>query len=115
MTPGVSDATRNWVGPASVSLNVELGLRWQMTSPNPFHSAISFELRSEFTGPAYVRIFDVLGREIVTLFRGRLTAGVTPYTWDGRNAQGTPVPGGTYFVEAGVGGRRTVQKIVRHE
>ena len=50
--------------------------------PNPFNSntIIDFEIRH--TADVTLKVFDVLGREIVTLANGRLTTGSYSVSWD---------------------------------
>lgn len=65
--------------------------------PNPFNPSteISFSLpaRSAVT----LRLFDVLGREVHTLFAGIADAGTRTVRWDGRDGRGMGVAGGVYF------------------
>ena len=66
-------------------------------SPNPAGSAtrIGFELAR--AGDIELSVFDVGGREVANLTRGRWEAGAHDVRWNGRDASGRPVPGGIYF------------------
>jgi hypothetical protein len=50
-------------------------------------------------GPASLRVFDLQGRRVTTLFEsGRHPAGRFESIWDLRDEQGRRVAAGTYFV-----------------
>ncbi len=64
--------------------------------PNPFNpsTVIAFELARN--GEITLRVFDVLGRRVRTLAKGRMTAGRHTMVWDGRDDAGRPVSSGVY-------------------
>lgn len=43
--------------------------------PNPFSSKTTFTVTSQADGQAHIALFDMLGREVQTVFEGRLSAG----------------------------------------
>ncbi|MEZ4650746.1 MAG: FlgD immunoglobulin-like domain containing protein [Candidatus Eisenbacteria bacterium] len=65
--------------------------------PNP--SAGTSRIGFRLEGEAHVRgsVFDAQGRLVADLFEGRLGNGAHELVWDGRSADGAPVPGGVYF------------------
>lgn len=65
--------------------------------PNPFNpsTTISFDLNVRST--LKLKIFDQLGREIITLFSGTLERGQHSYIWTGRDKNGKKVSSGIYF------------------
>jgi hypothetical protein len=70
--------------------------------PNPFNpsTTIAFEIpagTSRQVGTVSLRIYDVLGRETMTLMNEEKPAGRYSITWDGRNSSGNPVASGVYF------------------
>lgn len=84
--------------------------------PNPFNPAaqISYSL----AGPSRVSlvIYDILGREIVTLANGYQQAGRYTVTWNSTQKSGIPVSSGVYFARLGVTndlGMVTFQKTTR--
>ena len=83
-------------------------------SPNPFTSATTLELRlAARAAEARLTIHDALGRAVVTLVQGPLTAGRHPVRWDGRTASGEPAAAGIYFARLSAGSHVSVQKLVR--
>ncbi len=65
--------------------------------PNPYNSTtvISYAL------PEYalieLKIYDIMGHEVITLVNGFVNAGFKSMRWDGTDASGQPVPSGMYF------------------
>ncbi len=67
-------------------------------SPNPFFrgSTVAFSLaRAE---DATLAVYDIGGRLVRHLHRGRLAAGPQRFTWNGRDSGGREAPSGVYFV-----------------
>jgi hypothetical protein len=82
--------------------------------PNPFRvggGPLTIEVGEEIEGRGSIRVLDVSGREIRTLFEGPLTAAGAA-TWDGRDARGYPVPSGIYFLQLVAPGGRAATRIV---
>ena len=81
-------------------------------SPNPAQSnvRISFDLAQ--AGDVDLAIYDVSGREVATVFRGRWDAGAHELGWDGRDASGRPVEGGIYFARMNGADHSTVSRVV---
>jgi hypothetical protein len=108
LTEGV-DPTGAELGAASGA-----GVRLLPSRPNPFRGAtvVAFDLpRAE---DVQVRVYDLAGREVRTLFRGRAEAGRHALDWDGRDAKGRATAAGVYFVKLhGSGGADLSQKVVR--
>jgi hypothetical protein len=65
--------------------------------PNPFNpvTKIAFELPAR--SDVEVTIYNVAGREVVTLHEGVLQAGPHSLTWDGRTSDGSLAASGTYW------------------
>jgi hypothetical protein len=73
--------------------------------PNPFNprTVMRYDLSGGQEGlsavsPLTLKIFDVLGREVVMLVNGTHSAGTHVVQWDGRNARGEFVSSGMYLV-----------------
>jgi len=72
--------------------------------PNPFGGSLTPRTRISFTLPnnsaVRIRVFNLLGQRVRTLFDGDLPAGrYSNFFWDGTNDMQQPVAGGVYFYE----------------
>lgn len=90
--------------PNGIIVRTEPGIperfRLAQNYPNPFNpsTTISISIPEHLTGQeGSLQVYDILGREVRTLYRGSLTSGVITVHWDGRNAQYFDVPSGVYF------------------
>ena len=80
--------------------------------PNPTRSdaVIGFTLGSPTD--VSVKVYDVLGREVVTLASGQRPAGSQYVIWDTRTHSGQNAPNGTYYVRLDADGLITKSLIV---
>ena len=97
--------------PASVTtpaLSLALGQNY----PNPFNpvTKIPFVLESE--GRALVRVFDVKGALVATVFDGTLGAGRHSVEWSGRDERGQPVASGLYLYTLATNKRTLAKKMM---
>lgn len=72
--------------------------------PNPFGGSLAPRTQIAFTLPnnsaVRIRVFNILGQLVRTLFDGNLPAGrYRSFAWDGTNDLQQPVAGGVYFYE----------------
>jgi hypothetical protein len=73
--------------------------------PNPFNPATVLRFDLVTAGPTSLRVYDLSGRLVCTLVRGRMmSAGTHDVVWKGRNDAGAPVAAGTYVVRMETGG-----------
>jgi hypothetical protein len=79
--------------PSSQNLLVEAA------SPNPFNPGTTIEYEAPREGVLSVRIYDLRGRRVNTIFDGRVPAGQGSVRWRGTDASGQPVASGVYVVE----------------
>ena len=91
--------------PGDVNRTVRL-----LASPNPFRSGTTINL-GNLTGAVRVSIHDLTGRELRELWRGNEKTG--QLMWDGRDARGTHLPAGTYFVRVQDGAQVRAVRLVR--
>ncbi len=63
--------------------------------PNPFNSSTTVRYYAEYSGPALISIFDVLGREVAILLDRPVTAGWHTLPYYGRSGA---LPSGTYLL-----------------
>jgi 1-phosphatidylinositol phosphodiesterase len=92
---GVAKVSRKELIPPEFSLS--------QCYPNPFKPDTQIHYQVPKGGHVTLKIFNVMGQEIVTVVDNDLTAGSYPVTWNGRDAQGREVSAGIYFctMEAG--------------
>lgn len=89
--PGRLGVREGAIAPQSLALSV---------APNPVRAggpgvALGFDLPAAAT--IEMAIFDINGRQVKSLARGRHAAGSHRLTWDRRDASGATVPAGVYF------------------
>ncbi len=79
--------------------------------PNPFGSSTTWMLTLPEPAEVRIRIFDPCGR---LLWRRSLTlpAGLSPVTFNGRDARGLPLPSGSYVYRIETGDRRETGRIL---
>jgi len=86
--------------------------------PNPFSSgdlSVVFATAGGLgggNGTATVAIYDVAGRLVRTLAAGSYPSGVQRATWNGRDARGTLVSSGVYFVRSAAGAEVHSRKVL---
>lgn len=87
----------------------------EMSAPAPNPSTrdthLEFSLATACTGE--LSIYDASGRRVATLLRGELAPGRRTATWDGREANGNPVPAGLYFARLATTAGSAHRRIVR--
>ena len=68
--------------------------------PNPFNTNTQFKVsipNEKDIGIITINIYDIVGRKVRTLFKGKLEPGTHPFFWDGKNDNGKILSSGTYF------------------
>jgi subtilisin family serine protease len=63
-------------------------------------------------GPVRVDLFDLAGRNVVTLYNGVAAAGRTMVTWNGRGSRGQELSRGAYFARVKADGAQAVRKMI---
>jgi len=81
--------------------------------PNPFNSTteISFQC-PENTAEVTLKIFDLMGHEIVALLKNRPSAGIIRVHWDGKDKLGRNVSSGLYFYQLDTPGFHSTKKLM---
>ncbi len=80
--------------------------------PNPFNPTTSITYSISKSDIVIITIFDVLGREIVTLVNESKSPGVYTAEWDGKNKYGVLVSGGIYFYKLTTGSFTETRKML---
>jgi hypothetical protein len=80
--------------------------------PNPFTDAftLTFDIKNE--GKTDVVVYDVLGREVATLFSQEAIGNQT-LVWDAKTNQGATVTDGIYFITITTGDQREVMRVIK--
>jgi hypothetical protein len=65
--------------------------------PNPFNPMTTIQFGLPNAANITLKVYDILGREVVTLAEGFKGAGTFQAVWDGRNSLGNQVSTGVYF------------------
>ncbi|MEZ4386635.1 MAG: FlgD immunoglobulin-like domain containing protein [Candidatus Krumholzibacteriia bacterium] len=79
--------------------------------PNPFNPTATLALSMPRAGKASLKIFNVRGELVHTVFDGELTAGRHELTWDGRDGTGARAASGVYFAEVRTLGEMRVKRM----
>jgi flagellar hook assembly protein FlgD len=66
-------------------------------APNPFNPVTTIEFTLPHDGDASLKVFDLRGRLVRTLFDGPQFAGARTVEWNGRDASGARVASGVYL------------------
>ena len=80
--------------------------------PNPFNpqTRIDFGLPEE--GHVNLKIYDIMGREVVTLVNQVFTPGYKSIVWNATNNLGHPVSAGMYFYAIQIKDFRQIKKMI---
>jgi len=66
--------------------------------PNPFNPTTNIPVQIANASMIKIKIYDILGKEIYTLFDGNLEKGTYTFDWKGIDNNGINLPSGIYFV-----------------
>jgi hypothetical protein len=80
--------------------------------PNPFRASTRLDFVVARRGRADVRVYDITGRLVATLFDGVAEPGSHAVTWDGRLADGRLAPSGVYACRLRTGGVERTRNLV---
>jgi photosystem II stability/assembly factor-like uncharacterized protein len=64
--------------------------------PNPFNPDTEIQYTVRKTSHVILKIYDLLGKEILTLFDGHVDKGIHSIRWNARNRENIPVSSGIY-------------------
>jgi len=79
--------------------------------PNPFNPETVIHFALPEKAKVKVQIFDALGRSVRVLLEAEKPAGFHEVTWNGRDADGRPVPSGIYFYKLEAGAFFAIRKM----
>jgi len=84
-----------------------------VAAPNPFLGGSSIGFTLARADDVTLGVYDLSGRAVRVLQRGRLAAGVHQMQWNGRDERGERVPAGVYFVRLDGTALRVESKVVK--
>jgi len=67
--------------------------------PNPFNFSTSIKISAPTDNDASIEIYSMDGKQVKTLWHGKLNSGEHTYIWNGVNNNGVQMPAGIYFVK----------------
>lgn len=89
-----------------------LKLTLEQNRPNPFNPSTEIPFVLEQTGRVVVRVFDVAGSHVATVFDGQMAEGRQTVDWDGRDVRGQRVSSGVYLYTLSTETRTLSRKMV---
>lgn len=83
--------------------------------PNPFKAATTFRFQQTQKFPKSVKltIYDVTGKEVITLLEQQMPAGEYQINWNGMTQNGKEAARGLYFSRLSIGQKQQVIKLIR--
>ncbi len=84
-----------------------------LSTPNPFHNRTRLSFALPADGYVEVKIYNIQGRLVKTVYRGDKPRGLHHFAWDGRNDRGLTVSGGMYFCILNQNGTRQRVKLIK--
>jgi glycosidase len=101
--------------PTRVEANKEASIPQQFTLhqnfPNPFNPETTIHFALPQPAEVTLRVFNLLGEEVITLARGKMAAGTHTLAWNGRNAAGELMGSGIYLLRLEAGQEVAVKKM----
>ncbi|MBI4427748.1 MAG: PQQ-dependent sugar dehydrogenase [Ignavibacteriales bacterium] len=95
-----------WQPPTTVQENsFEQSFLLRQNFPNPFNPGTTIEFLLLATQHTTIMVYDVSGKEILTLADEEFSGGVHKVHWDGRDMSGKALPSGLYFYLLKAGAR----------
>jgi glucose/arabinose dehydrogenase len=101
--PTASDVTAPIGAPTALTLSA--------AGPNPFTEATHFDLSLARRTDVEVSVFTAAGRLVRHLHQGPADEGTLPVSWNGRDARGTALPSGVYFIRAEADGIVSTRRV----
>ncbi len=80
--------------------------------PNPFNGVAHLEIQLQQSSMVELSIYDLQGRLIKNIFKGRLTTGTHQFAWNGKDNYQHPVGSGMYLAIVRAENHRSIFKLV---
>ena len=95
----------------TVNLTASSEAQLLQNNPNPFNPSTTIKFYTPNTSDVTIRIYDMLGREVTTLFNQRTTAGYHVVFWNGKDSRGEEVSSGVYLYRLTAGNFSETKKM----
>lgn len=80
--------------------------------PNPFNPETRIRFAIKESGVVSLKIYDLSGREVITLYNQKLSAGEHQVSWDGKDSSKKQVASGIYFYQLRVNQFQAIRKML---
>lgn len=98
--------------PPELSLTGGSNAELSQNYPNPFNPSTRIPFAIARPSRVVLRVFDVRGAQVATLYEGNLLAGRHAVEWTGRNDRGESVASGMYFYTLTTNGQTLSRKML---
>ncbi len=99
-------------GPIAITVAAPETFALSQNFPNPFNPETRIRYQLPRAGEVTLKIFDLLGREVLTLVSEQKDAGFHVVTWNARNSMGAHVSSGVYYYQIVSGDFRHTRKMI---
>lgn len=103
---GIKERIQEQLSSLAIPIEFALGPNY----PNPFNPTTTIPLAVPVASEIKLKIYNLLGEEVKTLYEGTIEAGRYWFNWDGRNDAGSIVATGIYLYRLSVNGGTTLSK-----
>jgi len=83
--------------------------------PNPFNSSTVISYSIFKSSHVHLHIYDILGREVITLVNEKHPPGIHSVVWNGKDRFGNDSGSGLYFIELSTGAYRMLRKMILNQ
>ena len=99
---------------SNVSIEIELpkDLKFESPYPNPFADGVAFSFQMDKERDLGINVYDLQGRMLRSIHRGRQGAGSHRVYWDGKDEEGDVMPSGRYFIRFGLASGQSTSVLV---
>jgi len=97
--------------PTNSNLNIPNKAEIGQNYPNPFNSETMFEYNILEATDVAIKIFDLLGREIVTLVDENKMPGSYTVQWNGKDKDDRDLASGVYYYQIAAGEQKQIRKL----
>ena len=92
------DGSINYSNEISVAVgNLPTNYSLSQNYPNPFNPTTAIQFQVPKTSLVSIKIYDLIGQEVKTLFNGQAQQGTYSVEWNGLNNDGIQLSSGTYI------------------